>query len=68
MDFSSFTAKADRLFEDISMLESKLNTVDQDPITDSENSAEIILNDDFYPSAETSAWAARLNAQQVLNF
>ena len=68
MNYSSFMAKADRLFEDITALESKLDTVDQEPIADLENSVEIISHDGFYPNAEASAWAARLNAQQVFNF
>ena len=68
MNFSSFTTTADRLFEDISTLESKLYTVDHDPITDPENSVKIISHDGFYPNAEASAWTARLYAQQLLNF
>ena len=68
MNFLSFTAKADRLFEDISMLENKLDAVDGEPIADPDNNAQIILQDGFYPSAAASAWSVRLNAQQILNF
>ena len=35
MNYSSFMAKADRLFEDITALESKLDTVDQELFVDS---------------------------------
>ena len=68
MNYSSFMAKSDRLFEDITALESKLDTVDQELKADPENSVEIISQDGFYPNAESSAWAARLNVQQVFNF
>ena len=67
MNFSYYTAKADKLFEDIQKSESKFNTVKGEPIAYSENTAEIIMLDDFHPYMVASEWAARLNAQQALN-
>ena len=67
MNFSYYTAKADKLFEDIVRFESKFNTVKGEPIADSENTAEIIMLDDFHPDMVAGEWAARLNAQQALN-
>ena len=67
MKFSYYTAKADKLFEDIQKFESKFNTVKREPIAASENTAEIIMLDDFHPYMVASEWAARLNAQQALN-
>ena len=67
MNFSYYTAKADKLFEDTVRFESKFNTVKGEPIADSENTAEIIMLDDFHPYMVAAEWAARLNAQQALN-
>ena len=67
MKFSYYTAKADKLFEDIQKSESKFNTVKGEPIAYSENTAEIIMLDDFHPYMVAGEWAARLNAQQALN-
>ena len=67
MNFSYYTAKADKLFEDIQKSESKFNTVKGEPIACSENTAAIIMLDDFHPYMVAGEWAARLNAQQALN-
>ena len=67
MNFSYYTAKADKLFADIQKSESKFNTVQGEPIAYSENTAEIIMLDDFHPYMVAAEWAARLNAQQALN-
>ena len=66
MIFSYYTAKADKLFEDIQKSESKFNTVQGKPIAYSENTAEIIMLDNSHPDIVAGEWAARLNAQQAL--
>ena len=67
MNFSYYTAKADKLFEDIQKFESKFNTVKREPIAASENTAEIIMLDDFHQYMVAGEWAARLNVLQALN-